>query len=303
MKFPVHFFGGARAARFGKPWRIIGLLALLFLLQACSAVKIAYNQAHELAYWQLDGYFDFSETQTTRVREELVQVHQWHRNTQLPTYIEALKKWQALLPGDLDETQVCSLVEDVRGKLLAISERSEAVVSELAPTLAPEQLDHLKRKFSKLNTAYRRDFLEGSPQALLDKRVKKTVSRAETLYGPLEVKQLAVIRSYIAQSVFDAKLSLAEHQRRQQDALQTLAPLVASPSTTQQAQPAIRAYFERSLNSPDPAFRSYQDRLTRDTCKMFAALHNSTSAMQRAQAVQTLKGYEQDVKTLAGQRL
>ena len=299
----MHFFGGARAARFGKPWRIIGLLTLLVLLQACSAVKMAYNQAHELAYWQLDGYFDFSDAQTTKIREELVQVHQWHRNTQLPTYIEALKKWQALLPGDLDETQVCALVEDVRGKLLAISDRSEAILTELAPTLVPEQLDHLKRKFSKLNTAYRRDFLEGSPQALLDNRVKKAVSRAEMLYGPLEDKQLAVIRSRLAQSGFDAKLSLAEHQRRQQDALQTLVPLIASPSTAKQAQPAIRAYFERSLNSPDPAYRSYQDRLTRDTCKTFAAIHNSTSAAQRVQAIQTLKGYAQDVKTLAGQRL
>ncbi|MDW5444212.1 DUF6279 family lipoprotein [Polaromonas sp. SM01] len=303
MKFPVHFFGGARFARFGKPWRIIGLLTLLVLLQACSAVKMAYNQAHELAYWQLDGYFDFSDAQTTKVREELVQVHQWHRNTQLPTYIEALKKWQSLLPGELDEAQVCALVEDVRGKLLAISDRSEIVLTELATTLAPEQLDHLKRKFSKLNTAYRRDFLEGSPQSLLDKRVKKAVSRAETLYGPLEDKQLAVIRHHLAQSVFDAKLSLAEHQRRQQDALQTLAPLIASSATAKQAQPAIRAYFERSLNSPDPAFRSYQDRLTRDSCKTFAALHNSTSAAQRAQAVQTLKGYAQDFKTLAGPRL
>jgi hypothetical protein len=41
MTFPVKFSG---------VFRIISLLALSLLLQACSTVKIAYNQAPTLAY-------------------------------------------------------------------------------------------------------------------------------------------------------------------------------------------------------------------------------------------------------------
>lgn len=284
--------------------RIIGLVALLALaglLPACSVMKIAYNQAGELAYWQLDGYFYFDDAQTPKVRHELARLHQWHRQTQMPAYIEALQKWQAWLPGELDEAQACDILSEVRGKLLAISGRGEMAAAALVGTLAPEQLNALKRKFLKLNADYRSNFLDGKPQALFEKRYKKAVSRAEMLYGTLEDKQLAVIRSRLGSSVFDAGISLAEQQRRQRDALRTLTPLVAGQFTAEQAAPVLRAYFDRALNSPDPTYRRYQDKLMRDTCQTFAALHNSTSAVQRAKAVQTLMTYAQDFKILAAQ--
>jgi hypothetical protein len=304
MKFPVPGGWGARTAQSGALLRIIGLAALLApvgLLGACSAVKIAYNQAHELAYLQLDGYFDFSDAQTGRVKEELVKVQRWHRSTQLPAYSDFLKKWQGLLPGDLDEGQVCSATDDLRSSLLAVSSRAEPVVAELAGTLAPAQLKFLQRKFSKLNREYQSDFLDGTPASRIDKRVKKAASRAEMLYGSLDEKQLTVLRRQIAQSVFDANLSLAEHQRRQQDALQTLAPLAGGGATAAQAKSAIRGYFERSLNSPNPVYRSYQEKLTRDNCKTLALLHNSTNPAQRAKAVETLADYAQDFRILAAQ--
>lgn len=282
--------------------RIIGLAALLALaglLTACSAVKLAYNQAPELAYLQLDGYFDFSDAQTARVKDELAKVHRWHRSTQLPAYGDLLKKWQALLPGDLDEAQVCSAGDELRKSLVAISSRTESMVAELAGTLGADQLTFLERKFAKLNRDYQKDFLEGSAPARLDKRVKKAVSRAEMLYGTLEERQVAVLRRQISQSVFDARLSLIEKQRRQQDALQTLAPLIGGAATAVQSRPAIRSYFERSLHSPNPAHRSYQERLTRDSCKTLALLHNSTTAAQRAKAVETLGEYAQDFRILA----
>src|SRR5690606_22604101 len=117
-----------------------------------------------------------------------------------------------------------------------------------------EQLDALKQKFSRLNTEYRNDFLDGKPEALIEKRLKKAVSRAERLYGTLGDKQLDVLRSRISQSVFDAGMSLAEYQRRQRDALQSLSPLIAGQSTPEQARLVMQAYFDRAVNSPDPAY-------------------------------------------------
>lgn len=288
--------------RSGSLLRIIGLgviLPLAGLLGACSVVKLAYNQAPELAYLQLDGYFDFNGAQTLRVKDELVKVQGWHRHTQLPAYTELLKKWQAWMPGELDEARVCNVADEARGSLLAISARSEPMVAELAPTLEKRQLDHLQRKFTKVNREYQRNFIEGTPADRLEKRLDKAVSRAEMLYGTLEDKQLAVLRKQMAQSAFDATIALAEHRRRQQDALQTLTPLISGAATTAQAAPAVRAYFERSINSPNPVYRNYQDRLTRDNCKTFALLHNSTTPAQRAKAVETLGNYARDFTLLA----
>jgi len=308
MKFPVRFTnpdrpaaGSARQHR--KP--IIGVLALLLLaagLQGCSAVKIAYNQAIELSFWQLDGYFDFNDTQKPRVREELAKVHQWHRQTQLPVYIEALQRWQTWLPGEVTEAQACAVFDEVRSNLQLISDRALPGAGSVVATLAPEQLNAMQKKFSKLNAEYRSEFIEGAPAALLEKRYKKAVKRAEMLYGSLEEPQLLVLKSRLAQSTFDASLSLNENQRRQRDAVQSLTPLIAGQSTSEQTGPVMQAYLQRALNSPNTAYRNYQERLTRDSCASFAALHNSTNAAQRAKAVQTLASYAQDFRLLTAQR-
>ena len=308
MKFPVRFKNWNRreavaAGQCRKP--IISVLALLLLaagLQACSAVKIAYNQAVELSFWQLDGYFDFNETQKPRVREELAKVHQWHRQTQLPAYIETLQRWQAWLPGEVTEAQACAVFDEVRGKLQVISDRALPGAGTVAATLAPEQLNAMQKKFSKLNAEYRSVFIDGTPAALLEKRYKKAVSRAEMLYGSLDEPKLLVLKSRLAQSTFDAGISLNEQQRRQRDAIQSLTPLIAGQSTSEQAGPVMQAYLQRALNSPNTAYRSYQERLTRDSCASFAALHNSTTAAQRAKAVQTLASYAQDFRLLTTQR-
>jgi len=297
MKFPVNL--GSRRWRPAGPGlkriaQIIGVLLLGGSLLACSAVKFAYNQANELAYWQLNSYFEFDDTQKPLVRDELARLHQWHRQTQLPAYVETLEKWKAWLPADIDEARACGIFEEVKTRLQAISDRAVPAMGSVVGTLGQEQLDALKRKFSRLNTEYRDDFLDGSPEDLINRRLKKAVSRAEMLYGTLEDKQLAVLRSRITQSVFDARLSLAEYQRRQRDALQTLAPLIAGRATSEQARPLVQAYFDRAVNSPNPTYRSYQERLTRDSCKTFATLHNSTTVAQRAKAVQILQGYAQD---------
>jgi hypothetical protein len=305
MNFPVPCKKwDARAAQPGGLLRIIRLAAALGLcgaLAACSVVKLAYNQAPELAYLQLDGYFDFNDAQAGRVREELAQVQHWHRRTQLPAYSEFLQKWQGLVAGELSAAQVCGAVTEARGRLLLISDRMQPVVAELAPTLEPQQLKHLERKFARLNRDYERDFIAGTPAARLQKRVDKAVERAERLYGSLGEPQREVLRSRMAQSVFDARLALTEYQRRQQDALLTLTPLIGGAASAGQARPAIRDYLERSVTSPNPVYRSYQEQFQRDNCATLAQLHNSTTPAQRAKAVETLGNYARDFDVLAAQ--
>ncbi|MBC8057759.1 MAG: hypothetical protein H7Y61_14390, partial [Rhizobiales bacterium] len=56
---------------FGFRSLIIG--AALALLGGCSALRIGYGTAPDVVYWWLDGYIDFNDTQTPRVREAIRQ--------------------------------------------------------------------------------------------------------------------------------------------------------------------------------------------------------------------------------------
>ncbi|MCW5650034.1 MAG: hypothetical protein KIS62_09830 [Ramlibacter sp.] len=282
--------------------RIIGLLALAAALSACSAIKLGYNNASELVYWWLDGYLDFTDEQSPRVREDLARLHQWHRANELPRYAALLREVERLMPGDVSAQQVCAIAGEVVQRLTALSQRAEPAVVTTAMGLSPEQLQHLARRYERNNTDYRKDWLSLDPQAQQEKRFKVLLERSEMVYGSLGDPQQDVLRQQVAQSVFDARQFDAERQRRQRDALRTLRSLQQPPMPLGDAVLAMRGYLQRSRESPDPVWRQQQERLLQEGCRTFAALHNSTTAAQRDSAVRRLRAYQRDLGELAAAR-
>lgn len=281
--------------------RIISLMLVAFMLQACSASKLAYNQAPDLAYWYLDGFVDFSGAQSVQVKDDLSKLQAWHRQTQLPTYIDTLQKMTQKMPVDVSAQDACTIFSEARRKFLIVSDQAQPVVVTLLDTLTSSQIDVMARKFEKGNVEYRKDYLQTGKPINQSKRYKQAVSRAETLYGRLDDKQTSLIASQVEKSRFNATLAYAERQRRQQDVLQTLRALSKSQPTTEQKKLAVRSLFERSFVSPNANYADYVEALTKDSCANFANLHNTTSASQRLKAVETLMGYEQDIRTLSAQ--
>ena len=292
-------------------FKIIGVLVLATLLSACSAVKIGYNQLPTVAYFYLDGYADFTDAQSLQVKSELTRLHAWHRQTQLPAYADLLDKLQPLLQGTITPAQVCSVWPDVRRQLLAVPSQAEPAIAALAVSLQPAQLQQMQRKFSRGNADFRKDFIDAAPTAIRTRRYEQAVSRAEMLYGSLSEQQLKRIGQLVDASGFNAPLVYAERLRRQQDVLQTLRAVTAAGSTaastpglaasTTAAQGQLKALLERTLASPEPAYRDYIDKNTQENCRAMAELHDSTTDVQRQKALRVIQGYAVDFRTLARQ--
>ena len=285
---------------------LLAAVAALGLLQACSAVKLAYNNVPELAYWWIDGYADLNEAQSIKVREELARLHQWHRANELPKVAELLQKTQQLATADVTAEQACGLFADVRLRFDAILARAEPATADIASGLGPAQIAHIEAKFDKINAEWREEWTAGTPAERQGRRLKSAVERAEQFYGSLEERQLAVLRNAIARSDFDPQLSFAERLRRQQDMLQTLrraSGLIGGARlNATQASAALRGYLERSLNSPNPVYRAYSEKSIQDSCRTIAQLHNSTTPEQRERAARRLNAYQRDALELAAQR-
>lgn len=292
-------------------------MLLALLLPACSAIKLAYNQAPDLTYWWLDGYFDFNDAQTPPVRDGIAKLFAWHRTSELPKMAVLLQKSQSLMQSNLSSAQACEVFDEVRSLASAVVDKALPLAAEMAPTFTPEQLAHLRRKQQKSNDEFTRDYIAGTAAERNAKRLKSAVSRSENIYGKLDEPQIAAIERAIANSSFDAVLSLKERKQRQKESLEMLANLAAvktsvasgngisngngGPAAAQAAQVALRAYVNRSLVSPDPLYRAYSEKLVKEGCESFASVHASTTPAQRAKAVQTLQGYAQDMRALAGQ--
>ncbi|MBP6407012.1 MAG: hypothetical protein KA335_15245, partial [Ramlibacter sp.] len=147
---------------------------------------------------------------------------------------------------------------------------------------------------------WRRDWLDTPAGAVQQRRLKQLTERAEMIYGTLDDTQRAVLQRTVEQAAFDARAVLAERQRRQQDALDTLRAITAAPGLpAAQARAALRGYLQRTLESPDAAWRARRDAWQQEMCRGFAALHAGTTAAQREAAVRRLRAYQRDLQELA----
>ena len=283
----------------------------MLVLQGCSTVRLAYNQAPLVLDWYLNDYVDFNAAQKPALKTSLDQVHVWHRQTQLPAYVETLQKMQRQIAEPLTPARACDFYEEIQEHVLTTLQgmvrldqsATGAISLQKLANLDASQLAFMERKFSKSNIKYREDYLSGTPQQLREKRFEKSLERTEMLYGKLDERQQSMLQTRLGQSGFDPQRAYAERLRRQQDMLQTLRSL-ASPSgpSAAQAAAALEGVFNRAVLSPDLSFRHDARQIKLHNCQTFAELHNSTTPAQRQKALAKLQSYEQDVRALLRQQ-
>lgn len=277
-----------------------GLLAALLL--GCSTTRLAYNNAHELAWWWLTDYLEFTGAQRPAMRQGLVQVHAWHRRQQLPGYADMLERWQGLMPGNLSAAQVCSLVDEVVDKLEDLAgavEALEPAALQVLASLGPPQLAELERRLAKSNRDYREKYLEVTPRELAAERLKQGLSRAENLYGHLHAEQKRALQEALARSPWDVRASYERRLRRQQALLQSLRAMQGA--APEQVRARLKPLMALGIDGADAADRAASQEFRRAACPVLAELHNSTTPAQRSHAVDTLRRYAGDLRHLAQQ--
>lgn len=285
--------------RLTRLWVLSLAVGLAIGLAGCSAVKLGYNNAPDLGYWWLDHYLDFNDTQSIQVRADLVTLQAWHRQREIPLLVGTLVTVQQLASGDVTPGQVCDRWAELKLRLRATLDQTEPAAVALATTLTAPQLDHLARQLDKRSAKWRAQWLDVTPSERAERRLKQLTERVEMFYGPLEETQLAVLRARVTASAFDASLNWRESQRRQKDIVQTLRQLQTGTPDQARIRAALQALLARSMNSPDAAYRSYVSKITRESCTLLAALHNSSTSAQRLKVIETLKDYETDARSLA----
>jgi hypothetical protein len=285
--------------------KIIVAGLLLALLSACSAVKLAYNNGHELAWWWLTDYIDVKGEDRATLRQAVHQLHEWHRREQLPTYVEMLRRWQGPVGGDMNSEQVCRMADDVMQRAAALAGAVQVLDTAALQVLArlnSAQLAEMERNFAKSNRKFREKYVDVSPKELLDKRLDTGLSRAEWLYGSLGRAQEQALRSALQAAPWDAREALESRQRRQQDIAQTLRNLSQTQATPDQARAALGAMLSRQFDPQDNGERARVMAMRQQSCQTLSQLHASTTPAQRSKAQETLRNYAADLAILVAPR-
>jgi hypothetical protein len=278
---------------------------------SCSTVLFGYDAVPPLAKYQLNRYFDLNSNQQDAVERQLDDIFDWHRKTQLKEYssfinqiTDKLKTNEAISVADVQKWRLISV-----GAWLPVANKISRPFTELALTLTPAQIEHMKKRFAKTNADMRDDYVKvnekGGPNNLQAGQLAREKARAiriekrgEFFFDDLTEVQLKLVAKRAAQSP-DAELAwYNERIRRQQDFIALLDLIRAKKMDANQAEPLMREYLKAVWEPKDEK----NARLILESAKAgdetIAQIYAIATTEQKAFAIKKLRGYATDFDKL-----
>ena len=272
------------------------------ILTGCSAVSLGYNKLPEIASWWLDSYIDFSDAQGPQAKAALHKLQAWHRKEELPAIAELLLQAQILAPQNITPEQACMVWEGAQVRIESFIQESSRLAAPVVSQLSAKQLKHLEKEWATRNEDWKKQWVQGTPDSRIKKRVDLAAERFNSFYGDLNLEQRQVLKQQFLQSTWAPEASYQLRLKRQQEqliALQAMSSEITKPAMPlAQVEKTLQSLILQSVRPKDAADLSKQLQLEQQACQNLAQLHNTMSPAQRLKAQRKLKDYETDVREL-----
>jgi len=272
------------------------------ILTGCSAVRLGYNNLPDIASWWLDSYIDFSDTQGPQAKAALQKLQTWHRKEELPAIAELLVQAQTLAPQNITPEQACKIWEGAQVRVESFIQESSRLAAPVVSQLSAKQLKHLEKEWASRNEDWKKQWVQGTPDSRIKKRLDLAAERFNSFYGDLNLEQRQVLKQQFLQSTWSPEASYQRRLKRQQEqliALQAMSSEITKPAMPlPQVEKALQSLILQSVRPKDAAELSKQLQLEQQACQNLAQLHNTMSPAQRLKAQRKLKDYETDVREL-----
>jgi hypothetical protein len=284
------------------------LIMSCFVATGCSTVLLGYDAVPPLAKYQINRYFDLNSTQQEVVEKQLEDIFDWHRKTQLKEYssfinqiTDKVKANEPISVADIQKWRSVSL-----GAWVPVANKVSRPFTELALTLTPGQIEHMKKRFSKTNADMRDDYVKanekgGANNALLARqkaRATRIEKRGDFFFDDLTEAQYKLIAKRAAESP-DAELAwYNERIRRQQDFIALLDSIKTRKLDANQAEPLMREYLKAMWEPKDEKNARLITESGKAADETIAQIYAIATPDQKAYAVKKLRGYATDFDKL-----
>ena len=282
-------------------FRILCMVAVLVAVAACSSVKFAYNQGDTLLYWWVNAYLDLDSEQSGLVKQDIDQLFQWHRKTQLKDYSQILTNAQRqLATGTVTMGDLKSEYKNIRTRTELLAFKALPELTELALSIKPEQISKMEQKFNKNNETYRKKFVKIDNDKKQKIRYQKSMEQFELWFGNFSNEQEAMLRKASDARPLNNELWLDERVVRQRKIIAVLREIqqkkLGKEATSALLSTLLKDIFGR-FDAPErkPFFDAYLDSSMQ---LVLTAIKISTPA-QKAHAQKRMQGWIDDFKLLA----
>jgi len=275
------------------------LLAICALvLAACSATRVAYDNADTMLRFMASSYLDLDAAQSDDLTPRIARFHQWHRSNELPAYAVLLRSASQRAAEGITAEDVTWGLTNVRLRYRRFAAKAAEDAAPVLATLAPLQLAALERKFSENNEKYAKEFLPSDDKERRRRQLKRMLERFRDFAGELTPDQEARIERFALDHERHVALRFEDRQRWQRDFVAAL----RRERKPEELGRHLAGMFERPELRRSEEFIREDKRWDEDLGRLIVDLDRSLSPKQRAQVVRRLSDYAEDFAVLAGRR-
>lgn len=285
---------------FFQRFRVLCLIAVALTLAACSSVRFAYNQGDTLLYWWLDAYVDMDSEQKGAVKEDIDQLINWHRKTQLKDYSQLLATGQRqLASGNVSVADIKTHYREIEARTELIAYKALPELADLALSVTPEQIANIEEKFNKNNETFRKKFVKIDNEQKQKLRYKKSMEQFELWFGTFSSEQETILRRASDARPLNNEIWLEERVIRQRRIVAVLREIHQKKLNKDATMALLHRLLEEIFNRFDaPDRKAFFDSYIDGTVNLVHTAVRIANPAQKAHAQKRMQGWIEDFKAL-----
>jgi hypothetical protein len=275
-------------------WSRAAVLACVLCLGACSGTTFVYNRLDTILPWYVDDYVELNATQERQLEEILRPFLDWHRQQELPRYVELLNQVDSSLDHEVTPTDLANIYDEMQVAWLRLEQESLDGLLELGASLSEAQVQEFLAYMWERQEEYEEEYLTRSGSEYREEIYDNFADTLEDYLGRLTGEQKELLRQ-----------AVAEFERADEVWLQERAASIERLAVMLQREPGwqerVREAVKRRGETVSPRYQEvYQHNLD----AVFAAVAgvlNSRSERQDRYLREELAGLREDLETLIAQ--
>lgn len=281
---------------------LVPLVATALAATSCSMARFGYDALPLWAHWQIERYFNLDEDQRRIVTRHLDDLHRWHRRSQLPQYVAFLNEVDGRLHTTVDAGDIGRWRDRVAQAWVPVAERLAPGLADLALTLQPEQIDHLRKRLRESNEEARERYLpeDRKPEEARAERVTKRAEFFLGRLGPAQKRNLQALALALPPTEEDW---LAEREARQRRFVHLLQRIHRERPTRAEATRWCREVLVSMWHARDTERRERIEQAIVASDVLTAWTIDQATSKQRGHASKLLREYAEDFGRLAGTKV
>jgi hypothetical protein len=281
--------GSWRSSR--RLW-IVAVLAML-TLTGCSLRKLAYSWAGKILVSRFVDTFDLNGDQKRDLLPRVAALHEWHRKTELPRYVEFIDAVIGKAQDGFDRSEVEWMLSASFPIFERLSARFSPEAAAVLATCSDAQIDHAIAEFRKAEKE-RFEKLELSEDEYVKHRMKQARKNMKTWLGSYSDAQLEAYERFARKN----RVEELRRRTRYRDNQLALLNLMRTHPGPQPIADAVHRWLTRLEVQPTPEYQEAEKRSQADFVDLVLTIDRLMSPEQRRHLIDELKGWRSDFSDL-----